>query len=99
MKHKEMVSKLGPLLGGGGDYAGMGHVGRQKDRKTYKVPTKRNYLSPSSGIGRREQTITKSQNRIKSKNKFLSEERDKPSIPKPTDHVGSVSTGFRNYRK
>lgn len=99
MKHKEMVSKLGPLLGGTGSSAAMGHVGRQKDRKTYKAPAKRDYLSPSSGIGRREQTITKSQNRIQSQNKFLSEERDKPSIPKPTDHAASVSTGFRNYRK
>lgn len=99
MKHKEMISKLGPLLGGTGSSTGIGHVGRQKDRKTYKAPAKRNHLSPSSGIGRREQAITKSQNRIQSQNKFLSEERDKPSIPKPTDHAASVSTGFRNYRK
>ncbi len=99
MKHKEMVSKLGHLMDGSSEYTGSHHPGRTKDRKTHKAPTKRNYLSPSSTKSRRGE-ITKSQNRVKPKNKFLSEEREKPNVPRPTDVApGSMSSGFRNYRK
>jgi hypothetical protein len=71
-------------------------MGKNKDRKTYKPLAKRNHLSPNSIKGRRD-AAPKSQSRVKSSNKFMSQERDKPEVPKLT--AGAMTTGFKNYRQ
>lgn len=111
-KHQEMVDKLGHLFDGSGtnsrvlgsDYSKKASKPkdreRDKDRKTEKVTMGNSRGFLSAGIGsRRADAAPKSQNRVHSNNKFLSEERVKPEIYQPAD-IGkaTLSTGFRNLK-
>ena len=109
MKHKEIIEKLGPALDGSRtatDYSKRNYIHRDKDRdrKTVKVTPggSRGFLSPKGLQSRRQDAAPKSQNRVSSMNKFLSEEREersKPDIPRPTvSTTGVSSAGFRNLK-
>jgi hypothetical protein len=109
-KHQEMVNKLGHLFDGssttkglGSEYSKTSYVKkereRERDRKTEKVISDSRGFLPTGIPNRRADAAPKSQNRVKSNSKFLSEEREKPDLPRPVDsNKASLSTGFRNLK-
>lgn len=109
MKDKEMVEKLGPLLQGGNtlprsakiESAKRGEARKQRERQTEKLGVdSQGFLSPSGAGVRRIDAAPKSQNRMNTKNKFLSEEREHQD----NQNIGiqnkqaALSTGFKNIR-
>lgn len=107
MKDKEVVEKLGPYLESAGAQSSSAKIKMtskelartDKSRKTHKVPKggdSRGFLSP--GGNRRADATPKSQNRVKSNTKFLSEEREKPPHEEAANKQATLSTGFRNLR-
>jgi len=100
MKHKEIISKLGSALEGDGEYTFENNGRRDPERKTVKTIKTRDYLSPVGVPGRRGEAAPKSQNRTEYKTKFMSEERKKTTISKPTKPQNiAMSSGFKNYKR